>query len=95
MRTVQYVREVMRPVSVHRMLARALVNVCVCEHVATATCAGQSTLKWHNCNVKRQLLCALSQSLSPSHSQPTHSLSLTHTLAPILIEFGSFIYHNT
>lgn len=30
MRTVQYVREVMRPVSVHRMLARALVNVCVC-----------------------------------------------------------------
>lgn len=50
----------------------------MCEHVVVLMCAGQLSLEWHNCKLKRQLRSSLCQNFTRSdvnHSTHTH----THT----------------
>lgn len=46
-----------------------------CEHVVAVMCAGQLSLEWHNCKLKRQLRSSLCQNFTRSdvnHSTHTH-----------------------
>lgn len=55
----------------------------ICQSVVIVMCAGQSPLKWHCCNVKRQLPSSFHQNFRTSD---VHYVQSTNTHTPILIK---------